>query len=316
MLRRKFLAGLGAAPLAIPHVVKAQAPNEVQLVVPAPGGSRTGYVGRILAAELGTALGRPVAPMNIDTATDAYFYLSQGKADGSVIGLVAADIATFPHRSSIYANMSHLAPLALLATDPAGIHVQSDAPYGDARALAAAIKSQAGQLKIAGAGAIWHLSTVRWLAANGLKPSDLPWTNADGGIGAAAAQLAAGQTSVLVCSVPEMRATPAGKKLKTLALMSDRRNGRYPGIPTVGDKGGTALNAGIWRGLAAPKGISSAAAGAIVEAVRKAHASPGFQTAMARKGFLPVWADSAGFHSFTNAETQAIGEAMRAAGLV
>lgn len=316
MLRRKFLAGLGAATLGMPGLAKAQSSNSVQLIVPAPGGSRTGYVGRILAAELGTALGRPVTPVNIDTAADAYFYLSQGSVDGSVIGLVAADIATFPHRSSMYATMEKLTPLALLATDPAGIHVQAEAPYTDARALAAAVKSQSGQLKIAGAGAIWHLSTVRWLAANGMKPSDLPWSNAEGGIGAAAAQLAAGQTNVLVCSVPEMRATSAGKKLKTLALMSDRRNGRYPGIPTVGEKGGTPLHAGIWRGLAAPKGINSAATGTITDAVRKAHASPAFQAAITRKGFLPVFADSAGFQSFASAETQAIGEAMRAAGLV
>lgn len=296
----------------MPGLARAQA-AEIQLVVPAPGGSRTGYIGRILAQELGTALGRPVTTLNIDTAIDAYYYLSQAKADGSVIGLVAADIAILPHRSSSYANMSSLSPLALVATDPAGIHVRTEAPYATAEAVAAAVKAQPGSLKIAGAGAIWHLSTVRWLTANGMQPANMPWTNAES-IGAAAGQLAAGQSDVLVCSIPEMRATPAGAKIKTVGQMSDRRNQRYPAIPIVGEKG-PKVDAGIWRGLAAPKALPAPAATALIQGIKKAYAAPGFQQAMARRGILPALVEGSGFGTFADNETQAIGAAMKAAGL-
>jgi tripartite-type tricarboxylate transporter receptor subunit TctC len=269
----------------------------------------------MVAQHLEAGLGRPVTPLNMDVALEAYTYLAQAPADGSVIGLVAADIAALHHRIPGIIQLGNLTPLALLATDPAAIHVRVDGPLKTASEILDAARREPGRHKLSGPGTanIWHLSGVRWLTANAVAPAGMPWLGAESPR-AAAGDLVQGQADAVICSIPEVRASPAGRRIRTVGVMSQTRHVRFPGVPTVGTTG-RPLSAGIWRGLAGPKGMTPAMVSGLTDRLRRTHAVASYQSAMLRKGFMLRWADGAEFASFASSESAAMGNALRSAGL-
>ena len=180
----------------------------------------------------------------------------------------------------------------------------------------ASVRGRPGQLKMSGAGrgAIWHLSGVRWLAANSLSPDSLPWLAAESPR-AAADLLVNGNADVIVCSMYEIRSLAAARGMKTIAVMADKRFSRYPDVPTLAEQK-QPLQAGIWRGLAGPKGMAGPAIERVTAELRRAYATPSFLSGMTHRGFMPALMDQPAFATFVTAETVANGEAMRAAGVV
>jgi tripartite-type tricarboxylate transporter receptor subunit TctC len=284
------------------------------LIVPAPGGSRTGVAGRILAASLERELGRPIEVLNTDGPAQGYELLAAAPPDGSTIGLVAADLAALHWAGKTDVRPQSVTPLALFNEDPAGIHVRRDARWQNARELAASIRSAQGRMNASGAGraAIWHVSTHRWMTASGLGPSALPWEPA-AGPAAAAEILVAGGPDVVVCSVPEIRTTRFAKDIKTLAVMARGRSRRYPEIAALAEAG-VPVRAGLWRGVAAPKGTPPQVAGRVTAALRRAYAGASFRREMFRRGFGLAWAETAEFAQFMDKEDRVIGSALRAIG--
>jgi tripartite-type tricarboxylate transporter receptor subunit TctC len=318
MLRRDALRVLGTSLIAGAFsrtgTAVAQATQSVEVVVPAPAGSRTGFLGRLLATNLQTVIGQTVTTRNFDAAADAYGYLSQSRNDGSVIGLMAADITSLHHRK--YADVGSMTPIALLAHDPAGVHVRADDTHKNAAMVLETVRRRPGQLKMSGAGrgAIWHLSGVRWLSANSLGPEAMPWTAADNSR-SAGELLASGGADVVVCSMYEIRSLGVARSLKTIGVMADKRFGRYPDVPSFAELK-MPLRAGIWRGLAGPKNMSGPAIFQLTTALRKVYALPAFQSDAASKGFMTAMLEQPSFATFVTDETAANGEAMRRAGVI
>ena len=321
MDRRAFLALAGTAGLAgcagmpgAAFLSEGTRERSVTLIVPAPAGSRTGLVGRILAASLQRELARPIDILNVEGAGAAYQILASASPTGSVFGLVAADIATLHAAGPTPLGPQSVTALALLNEDPAGIHVRGSASWRSAEELTASIRAAPGRLQASGAGrrAIWHLSAHRWMTASGLGASALPWEPAPSPVMAAEA-LVAGEVDVVVCSVPEIRASPGIKAIKTLAVMARGRSQRYPGIATLAERG-VRLRSGLWRGVAGPRGLPPELAAGMTAALRRVYAGEAFRRQMFRRGFGLTWAEGAQFAQFVETESRAMGPALRAIG--
>ena len=102
-------------------------------------------------------------------------------------------------------------------------------------------------------------------------------------------------------------------RLRTLAVMSDRRSSRYPEVATVGESG-IKLSAGWWRGVAAPRGIDAQHAARMQAAVQRAVAGETFRHEMVRRGYNLTWAGSAQFASFVASEDKAAAAAIAVIG--
>jgi tripartite-type tricarboxylate transporter receptor subunit TctC len=207
-------------------------------------------------------------------------------------------------------------PLALVSEDPAAIHVRADGPYGNAKALLAHIRANPGQLKASGVGrgGIWHLSTVGWLTTAGLKSEAMQWV-ASAGPAPALQDLAIDGVDVVVCSIPEVRATPDAKTTRSLTVMARQRHPRYPEVPTLQEATGLRYAVSAWRGVAGPKGLPREMASKLANALKKAWDSKEFKDSMRRRGFRPVWSSATEFAAFMASEDKRLGATVQAAGL-
>ena len=327
--RRAFLVVTGAAgtaaacstqspPIIQTGSVQDASPNRpIQLIVPGPAGGRNDLVGRAAADVLAKELGEPVSVVNPEGASPgAHSAIATAPADGRTLGLITVDIATMHWRGLTQLSHRDYTPLALVSEDPAGIHVKADGPWKTGRELIEQIRANPGHLKVSGVGlgGIWHLSTVGWLTAAGLSADAMPWVPSNGPA-PALQDLAIGGIDVVVCSVPEVRATPDAKTTKSLAVMALQRNPRYPEVPTLQEAMGLRYVGGAWRGVAGPKGLPRETATRLATALKKAWESNEFKDQMKRRGFRPVWRNATEFAAFMEVEDKRMSATVKAAGL-
>ena len=203
--------------------------------------------------------------------------------------------------------------VAMLATDPAGIHLRASDQVKTYRDLVADLKARPGQRRISGSGrgAIWHLAATRWQQTAGIGLH--PWVAATSPR-EAIAELAAGDTDIVVCSLPEARGTSQGRAVKTIAVMNSHRSIAYPAVPALSEAG-VRLDAGWWRGIAGPPGLSSAARTQLAGVVSRAYVKSALSSEAHARGFSIAWADGRAFGRFMAREDEAMGAALRAAGI-
>ncbi|MFM9942707.1 MAG: tripartite tricarboxylate transporter substrate-binding protein [Hyphomicrobiaceae bacterium] len=267
----------------------------------------------MLAAALTAESGSPVELKAFDTPAEAYDRLAAAPPDGTTLGLVAAEVTMLHWRGQSGVKPDALAPLALIATDPAGIHVRANDTVRSVQELAADLRARPGARKISGAGrgAIWHMAAMRWHAAANLGN---PAWSAAASPRDAIADLAAGETDIVVCSIPEVRATPETRLVRTVGVMMPSRYQRYPEVPSISEAG-LKLDVGFWRGVAGPAGLPAAARGQATALLKRAYQNATFQRDSQRRGFHLRWADERPFGEFMGREDAAMGTALKAAGL-
>ncbi len=321
--RRRFLTGAAAGGATagfgfLPALAQSDYPVQpIRLLVPAPAGSRHGLSARLLAAALEKQIGQPVTVDHPEAPSAAvHEAIANAPADGYTLGLVTVDAAIMHWRGLTGVKPDSYTPLALFNEDPAGIHVRADAPWQDVKQLAAAVKAEPGKIKASStpAGGIWHLSTVGWLQVQGLPVGAMPWVPATSPLAALEDQQLGG-VDVIVCSIPEVRGTPFAKKTRTLAAMSRTRVPRFGDVPTLQQAMGLNHMAGAWRGIGAPKGLPPDRQAKLIAALKRTYDSPEFKTTMQRRGFGMVWSGGPDFAKFMEAQSQAMGRVVTAAGL-
>ena len=124
-----------------------------------------------------------------------------------------------------------------------------------------------------------------------------------------------GGTDVIICSTPEVVATPRAKSIRTLAVMAPNRIARFGNVPTLQQATGTNHSAAFWRGLVAPKGLDASAATALTVAAKKAWDSADLQAVMQRRGFVSNWRAGGAFTQFMETADAKMGATVKAAGL-
>jgi tripartite-type tricarboxylate transporter receptor subunit TctC len=322
--RRKIIAGasaLGAA-ATLPSLVQAQTawPNRpVTIICPWGAGGGTDATARIIANIMEKELGQPFNVVNRTGGSGVVGHsaIATAPADGYTLGMITVEITMMHWQKLTELNPTSYTPLALMNEDPPGVTVSASSPYANIKALADAIKaSTPGKFKASGTGqgGIWHLALIGWLQAMGLKPDHVAWVPSNGA-GPAMQDLAANGIDLVTCSIPEARALVEAGKAKSLAIMASDRNAMFPNVPTLKEGAGVDYSVGAWRGIAAPKGLPADISAKIVASLKKANDSKEFRDFMSNRGFGVKWADPAGFAQFMNNGNNAMGTAMKAAGL-
>jgi tripartite-type tricarboxylate transporter receptor subunit TctC len=231
--------------------------------------------------------------------------------------MVTVEITMMHHQGLTDLKSTSYTPLALMNEDPPGVQVKGDSPYKSVKELADAIKAApAGKFKASGTGqgGIWHLALIGWLQAMGLKPDHVAWVPSNGAA-PAMQDLAAGGIDLVTCSVPEGRAMIDAGRARSLAIMAAERNPLFKDVPTLNEALGINYSVGAWRGIAGPKGMPADVQARLVAALKKASESKDFTEFMANRGFGVRFAQGDAFASFMAQGDQAMGAAMKAAGL-
>ncbi len=328
MLRKKtFFRNLVIASLAgflvlgwsIPaSYAQAKYPSRpISFICPWGAGGGTDRVARMLAVLLEKDFGQPVTVVNRTGGGGAVGHTAGSTAspDGYTMTIVTVEITMMHWMGLAKVNYKDFKPVALINFDPAGVNVRADAPWATLKDLLAYAKANPGKLKATGTGkgGIWDLSRAGMLKAAGISIDAIPWVPSEGAA-PGLAELVAGGIAVVTCSLPEAASLIEAKKVKSLAIMGDKRAEIFPDVPTLKELG-IDWSMGAWRGVGVPKDTPDAVVKTLEKSLEKAVASAEFKDFMKKNGFGIMWAPAAEYGKFVVEGDKAMGAMMKEVGL-
>ena len=291
----------------------------ITMVVPWGAGGGTDATARIIGTLLEKELGQPVNVVNRTGGSGVVGHsaIAQAAPDGYTIGVITVEIGMMHWQGLTALNGASYTPIGLVNADPAGIQVRADAAYKNVGDLVAAIRASPGRLKASGTGqgGIWHLAIAGMLRDLKSDPAAVPWVPSQGAA-PGLQDLVAGGVDIVPCSLPEARSLIDAGKVKSLAVMAEKRASLYPNVPTLKEATGSDWTMAAWRGVAAPKGIPAEAQSKLVAAIEKIVASKDYNDFMAKQGYGVIYAAPADFAKFMAKSDTDLGATMKAVGIV
>ena len=296
--RRALLltAATGLLPVALRAQGTPYPSRHIELIVPAGAGGGTDVLSRAFAEAARKHLPQPITVVNRPGASGMIGHgeVINAKPDGYKLAMVFAEIVIVPHLGLTKLSYEDFTPIARLNHDPAAITVRADAPWHTIEEFIDASKAKPGEIKMgnSGPGSIWHLAHAALEDKVGIKFNPIPF----GGAAPAVVALLGGHVDAVAVSPGEVATHVASRKLKTLAVMADKRLKGFDNVPTLKERG-IDLAIGTWRGLAAPKGLPAEVLAVLVEATRKAAAEPVLRDALDRLSMGYAYADAETFRA-------------------
>ena len=299
-LRRRIL-GAAAIAAVVPAALRAQSTagyptHPIDLIVPAGAGGGTDVLARAFAEAARKHLPQPITVVNRPGASGMIGHgeMINAKPDGYKLAVVFAEIVIVPHLGQTKLSYEDFVPIARLNADPAAITVRADAPWNTLEEFLVASKARPGEIRMgnSGPGSIWHLAHAALEDKTGVKYNAIPF----GGAAPAVLALLGGHVDAVAVSPGEVAAHVSTGKLKTLAVMADRRVKGFDNVPTLKERG-IDLSIGTWRGIAAPKGTPPEVLAILTEATRKSADEPVLRESLDRLSMGYSYADAETFRA-------------------
>ena len=227
----------------------------LRLVVPYPPGGNIDITARAISPGLAELLGQSVVVDNRSGAggTIGADHVAKGPADGYTI-LVGSSgtltVAPSLYTKNPYHPVRDFAPISFVSTVPLVLVVHPSVPAKSVKELIAIAKPKANRLTMAsaGTGTTNHLTGEMFQAMTGVKFVHVPYK----GSGPALVDLMGGQVDLhfdqLSSSAPYIEA----KRLRALAVTTEKRAPIYPDIPTLAEAGVPGFEASTFTGLVVP----------------------------------------------------------------
>lgn len=321
MQRRVVMAAIGAGLFgcAMPAMAQDYPSRPISFIVPWSAGGGSDAVARVIAGGLERELGQPVNVVNRTGGNGVVGHqaIASARADGYTIGLITAEINMMHHQGLTKLTYEAYRPLALMNTDPAGIHVAADSPFASAADVLAAVKGgDTVRFSGSGQGSVWHLAMAGLLVRADIDPADAVWVPSQGAA-PAMQELASGGVEVVLSSVPEAEAMVAAGRAKTISVMADEPDPKHPDIGTLADQTGIDWTvASSWRGIVAPAETPDDVAERLEAALKTVYDSQEYKDFMNARGFGLIWADADGLNQWLQDKEVQFAEVMTAAGMV
>lgn len=262
-MKRWLLAALaaGATAMMAVSVVAADYPwkptKPLTIIVPWSAGGSTDQVTRVIAGELGDALGQKVVVVNQPGASGSIGTKNAWEApkDGYTWAAGAAgDLGTYVVLGMLDTKITDW-HLYLDVANVAVVGVNADAPYKDFGELLSAMKASPGKISVATAGISsgGHNAMELISQATGAKYKHVTY---DGG-NPAVISTVAGETEVTTQLASEQAEMIRAKKLRPLAVLADKplEIAGHGTIPAITNWIPTLQVATNYFGIWAPKGI-------------------------------------------------------------
>jgi tripartite-type tricarboxylate transporter receptor subunit TctC len=310
-----LLAALGCATL--PGHAQDYPQRPIKLVVPfAPGGG-SDIVARILAQKLTEGLGQQVVVDNRPGGGSniAHELVARSAADGYTLLLSAPGLTM---NKSLYAKLSYdpvkdFTPVSLISVIPLVFCVHPSLPVETFKAFVAFAKTRPGQLNYASSGntATNHLATELIARAVGIDLVHIPYK----GDGPGMADLIAGQVMVMLPSAAAAVPFVRVKRVRALAVTSNRRSSVLPEVPTLAESGLPGFDVSAWQGVLLPAGTPPAVLTRLQQEIIKAVQSTDLRQRFTSQGIEPVGSSPQQFADFMRLEMTRWAEVIKSAGI-
>jgi tripartite-type tricarboxylate transporter receptor subunit TctC len=289
----------------------------VRLIISFTAGSSTDIVARIVMQKVSEYWGQPAVIENRAGAG--------GSIGSNVVATAAPDGYTLLVNSSahavnpaIYASLPYdtlksFVDVVPLTVQPNVLVVNSTSPFKTMMDLVNSARAHPGQLNFghAGVGSGTHLNTERFIAAAGMKVTQVPFKGTPEVIAALLSDSVHCYWSPISAGMSAIK----GGKLRALAVSSARRNPTLPDVPTTGEAGVKGADSPLWFGMWAPAGTPGPVVQKISADVRKALADPGVKEKLIALGNDPLDMPPAEFAKFVREEISTYAAVIKAAGI-
>jgi putative tricarboxylic transport membrane protein len=202
----------------------------------------------------------------------AYNYFKTKRGDPYQLLSVTSTLLAMAYRPDINIGLENYTPVALMVVDPQTVMVPADSPYKSVKDLMEAARKApetlvAATTSVSGTGRL--LVDLLEQAVPGAK---FRFVTFKGGSDAVTST-AGGHTTFTTENLSEGMGFVEGKKLRVLAISSEKRLPHAPDIPTLQELG-YPITAGTIRGFTFPAGVPQEAVKTMETALRQVHGTP------------------------------------------
>jgi tripartite-type tricarboxylate transporter receptor subunit TctC len=326
MLKRAFLrrvlAGAATAACAFGTLPSAFAQDSypskpIRIIVSFAPGGLTDTIARALQTRLQEGFGQPIVIENRPGAggTIAEATLARAPADGYTLLLSADSVPANPHLvpNLSYDSFKDLQPVSLLARIPLVMLVNNNVPANNLKEFVSYAKANKGKVSYAspGIGTSNHLYSEVFQDTAGFE---MPHVAYKGG-GPAMTDLMGGHVQALLISSTLAAPQVAAGKVKALAVTSEQRMAKIPGVPTFAEAGYADFKPQQWTGLFVPAGTPPAVVNRIRTEFSNALKSPDVVARLGELNAEPVMSSQADFAAHLKREHETLGKLIKARGI-
>ncbi|HEX9433047.1 MAG TPA: tripartite tricarboxylate transporter substrate binding protein [Burkholderiales bacterium] len=305
--------------VALPAMAQEAYPSKsVRLMAAAAPGGNPDVLGRMLAAKLSEAFGRPFIVENVPGAGGvvAAEILARAPADGHVLmlgdsGALAINVALNPKLS--YHPLKDFTLITALAAVPTVLVAHPSIAADSLQEFVALAKSQPGKLSYgsAGNGSVHHLTMAVFAAREGLDMLHVPYK---GGSALVAAALS-GEVQSGWSGIPNVASHIRAGKLKVFAISTARRSSSLPDVPTAIELGYSDFDIATVIGLQAPIGTPREVVNRLQAVAAKALREREFAERMANLGMELREEGTESYGRFVREDLERYAAAVKAAGI-
>ena len=312
------LATLFACTVSAGFAAEASYPSRpVRLIIPFAAGGGSDAVARIIAPKMSDAMGQTWVVDNRGGAAGnlAAELVARANPDGHTVLLGFSTVLTAnPLLYKLpFTVAKDLQPVTLLAKGDHIIVVHPSVQANTFKDFIALAKQKPGAINYASAG----VGSSNHLAAELLKKRagiDMLHVAYKGG-GPAAAAVLAGESRMLVASIPSTVQFISAGRLKALATTGTKRNKLTPELPTVAESGYPGYEAIAWYALFVPGPTPRRIVDRIHAEALKAMQFADVQTVMTRQGLDPESSSPAELGALVKNETAVWAGVIKDAGI-
>ncbi len=260
----------------------------IRLIVPFPPGGGFDAIGRPFAEKLGSLLGQPVVIDNRPGAAGnvgADIALSS-PADGYTLMLANDFLAINPAtlKSTRYDPLKDFVPISSVGTVPMALAVFPGLAAANLKEFIALSKAKPVNLGTPGVGSTPHL-VAEMLNLDGVwQITHIPYKGSTPAI----ADTISGQIGAVITTLSSLAPHIRSGRLRGIAVLSAKRAGVMPDLPTFAEGGVTVIDADLWYALFAPAGTPEPVLRRLREASVQALAQPDLIERLRSAGYDPA----------------------------
>jgi tripartite-type tricarboxylate transporter receptor subunit TctC len=286
----------------------------VRVVVVFPAGGGTDTVTRIIFQKVGEQMNQQFV---IDNRVGA-----SGMIGGAVVAKSPPDGYTLMVYSQTMLNNLHLYQkvpyelkdfdgVAMLTRIVGMIGVHPSLPVKTTKELIALAKARPGEILYgtAGVGAFQHLATSAFANMAGIRMTHVPFK----GGGPAVIALVAGEVHAMLTVIAELYPHIESKRVRPIAVSSDKRTTQYPDVPTVAEtiKGYEFTS---WFGCFTPAGTPRPIIDRLSAEIRKAMEDPDVAAKLTAQVLDPAYKTPAEFTEHLKTEFDRMKDVIKQSG--